>query len=200
MAAVNEHLVLSGAPAFSSFRLVELADSINRALPAGPRLSSIASIHLHYVCASSPDALRDLRSKSSESRRILSQLVEREDGSTAAASDPETALLEQIVDGQAPKDGENRLLLYITPRKGTITPWSSKATSIAHVCGLDRVVRRIERGVLVSLAFDGELKEKSWPFADALYDRMTEVRLTPGQRSPQSLTLHADAGIPSPGL
>lgn len=179
MAAANEHLVLSGAPAFSSFRLVELADAINRALPAGPRLASIASVHLHYVCASSPDALQLLRSSASESRRILSQLLEQHDGSTAAASDPETALLEQTVGGRAPQDGKNRLLLYITPRKGTITPWSSKATSIAHVCGLDRVVRRIERGVLVSLVFDGELKETSWPFADALYDRMTEVRLAP---------------------
>ena len=31
------------------------------------------------------------------------------------------------------------------PRPGTISPWSSKATDIAHVCGLD-AVRRIERG------------------------------------------------------
>lgn len=32
------------------------------------------------------------------------------------------------------------------PRPGTISPWSSKATDIAHNCGLSQVVR-LERGV-----------------------------------------------------
>jgi len=35
----------------------------------------------------------------------------------------------------------------VVPRLGTISPWSSKATDIAHNCGLE-IVRRIERGVL----------------------------------------------------
>ncbi|MGV8294738.1 hypothetical protein ACV36C_38515, partial [Pseudomonas aeruginosa] len=39
---------------------------------------------------------------------------------------------------------EGRLLL-VTPRPGTISPWSSKATDIAHNCGLKQVVR-LERG------------------------------------------------------
>ena len=34
----------------------------------------------------------------------------------------------------------------VTPRPGTISPWSSKATDIFRRCGLDRV-RRVERGV-----------------------------------------------------
>ncbi|MCS5932767.1 hypothetical protein LNQ03_25585 [Klebsiella pneumoniae subsp. pneumoniae] len=37
-------------------------------------------------------------------------------------------------------------LLLVTPRPGTISPWSSKATDIAHNCGLAQVVR-LERGV-----------------------------------------------------
>ena len=36
-------------------------------------------------------------------------------------------------------------LLLVTPRPGTISPWSSKATDIAHNCGLTQVVR-LERG------------------------------------------------------
>ena len=36
--------------------------------------------------------------------------------------------------------------ILIVPRAGTISPWSSKATDIAHVCGLSDV-RRIERGI-----------------------------------------------------
>ena len=37
-------------------------------------------------------------------------------------------------------------LIVVTPRPGTISPWSSKATDIAHVCGLD-AIERIERGM-----------------------------------------------------
>ena len=36
-------------------------------------------------------------------------------------------------------------LILIVPRAGTISPWSSKATDIAHNCGLAKI-RRIERG------------------------------------------------------
>lgn len=37
-------------------------------------------------------------------------------------------------------------LFLVVPRIGTISPWSSKATDIAHSCGLG-AVDRIERGV-----------------------------------------------------
>ena len=59
--------------------------------------------------------------------------------------------------------------LWIVPRPGTISPWSSKATDIARNCGL-QVVSRIERGRHV--AFRGELS------ADAVHDRMTEALLS----------------------
>ena len=39
--------------------------------------------------------------------------------------------------------GEMRI---VVPRPGTISPWSTKATDIAHNCGLTQVVR-IERGI-----------------------------------------------------
>jgi len=64
--------------------------------------------------------------------------------------------------------------LLVTPRVGTVSPWSSKATDIAHVCGLQGV-RRLERGTLyfidAAAAFDGaELKA----LGTLLHDRMTE--------------------------
>ena len=40
------------------------------------------------------------------------------------------------------------------PRPGTISPWSSKATDIAHVCGLD-AIERIERGIAYELRTAG---------------------------------------------
>ncbi|HAN27073.1 MAG TPA: hypothetical protein DCP75_05025, partial [Haliea salexigens] len=43
----------------------------------------------------------------------------------------------------APQQGE---LMLVVPRPGTISPWSSKATDIAHNCGFAEL-RRLERGV-----------------------------------------------------
>src|SRR3990167_4630458 len=41
---------------------------------------------------------------------------------------------------EGPQDGE---LIVVAPRLGTLSPWASKATDIAHNCGL--AIRRVER-------------------------------------------------------
>ena len=56
----------------------------------------------------------------------------------------------------------------VTPRPGTISPWSSKATEIFHRCGA-LAVARVERGV--RWHFKGKLPRQ----LDALHDRMTET-------------------------
>lgn len=67
---------------------------------------------------------------------------------------------------------EGRLLL-VTPRPGTISPWSSKATDIAHNCDLPQVLR-IERGLAFYLHAP-QLTEAQWPqLAALLHDRMME--------------------------
>jgi phosphoribosylformylglycinamidine synthase len=60
--------------------------------------------------------------------------------------------------------------LFVFPRLGTISPWSSKATDIAHTCGLARV-RRIERGI--TYVIGGEVADEA-ALGRALHDRMTE--------------------------
>jgi len=52
---------------------------------------------------------------------------------------------------------EDHETLLIVPRPGTISPWSSKATDIARVCGLD-FIDRIERGIQYDL--DGALTQR----------------------------------------
>lgn len=63
----------------------------------------------------------------------------------------------------------------ITPRPGTISPWSSKATDIAHNCGLDGV-KRIERGIVLGVqsseALDAAHRDQ---IAALIHDRMIEV-------------------------
>ena len=74
-------------------------------------------------------------------------------------------------DGHAqPQDG-----FFVTPRKGTISPWSSKATDIFRNCGLTSV-KRVERGVHLRI-FAGEQElsaEALGPAVNVLHDRMTE--------------------------
>jgi phosphoribosylformylglycinamidine synthase len=69
---------------------------------------------------------------------------------------------------------------YVTPRKGTISPWSSKASDIFANCGLS-AVRRVERGVRFRVA-DASGHElglgRLGRAVEALYDRMTEGAYT----------------------
>ncbi|NNL99200.1 MAG: phosphoribosylformylglycinamidine synthase, partial [Gammaproteobacteria bacterium] len=62
--------------------------------------------------------------------------------------------------------------LIVAPRPGTISPWSSKATDIAHTAGLAQVVR-IERALVWRL--DGAALPISGELRELLHDRMTEA-------------------------
>jgi phosphoribosylformylglycinamidine synthase len=68
----------------------------------------------------------------------------------------------------------HQVLLIIVPRLGTISPWSSKATDIAHNCGLTSV-NRIERGRIFKLQVSEALNTQELnQIAKKLHDRMTE--------------------------
>ena len=64
----------------------------------------------------------------------------------------------------------------VIPRLGTRSPWSSKATDIAHNCGFSGVAR-IERGVIYEL--DAANDALNWRAVDTLiHDRMVETVLS----------------------
>src|SRR5215470_2028200 len=68
-------------------------------------------------------------------------------------------------------------LLLVIPRPGTISPWASKATDIAHNCGLG-AIERIERGVAYRVAVreGGSLDEAARArLLPLIHDRMTEA-------------------------
>ncbi|MEZ8966172.1 phosphoribosylformylglycinamidine synthase [Vibrio breoganii] len=66
-------------------------------------------------------------------------------------------------------------LVLVTPRPGTISPWSSKSTDIAHNCGLDKV-KRLERGTAYYVETSVALDEAQTKAVKALvHDRMMEV-------------------------
>lgn len=67
------------------------------------------------------------------------------------------------------QSSEDEIQILVTPRVGTISPWSSKATDIFKNCNVP--VHRLERGIIYTLK---GISEVSAEVKQALHDRMTE--------------------------
>ncbi|TXS95209.1 phosphoribosylformylglycinamidine synthase [Parahaliea maris] len=142
-------LILRGAPALSAFRRDKLAARLSA---IHPELQLLHSEYLHFAHLASP--LDDGR------EAILGKLLEYGPVADKAEAPPADAQL-----------------ILAVPRPGTISPWSSKATDIAHNCGLSEV-RRLERGVAYYLGVPADLSaEDREAVAALLHDRMTEAVL-----------------------
>src|SRR6187200_2116292 len=101
-------LRLRGGSALSSFRR-------DRLLTHLPGVRELSASHWHFVALS--------RELTPDERRRLGELLEEQPEAAASASaDPR---LEQQVEQ-----------IIVAPRIGTVSPWASKATDIAHNCGL----------------------------------------------------------------
>lgn len=113
--------------------------------------------------------------------------------SDAPLAADDAAKLEALIDAQsvaAPEVSDGLNLFLVTPRLGTVSPWASKATDIAHNCGLSQITR-IERGMAVWVS--GRLNEdekRAW--ASLLHDRMTESVL-PDFQAAEKLFAHPEA-------
>ena len=116
-----------------------------------PRIDAVAARHVHWVCADTA--------------------LERADADKLAA------LLHYGTPYTGPTDGT---LIVVAPRLGTVSPWASKATDIAHNCGAS--VRRIERVTEYRLTLKSGLlggakalaAEELRAASALLHDRMTE--------------------------
>ena len=86
----------------------------------------------------------------------------------------DAAQLGRLLDAEVRELPTADATLYIVPRLGTLSPWASKATDIARVCGLSGV-RRVERGRLYLL--DG-VSALAPALLAKLHDPMTESVLT----------------------
>jgi phosphoribosylformylglycinamidine synthase len=95
-----------------------------------------------------------------------------------AATAPEGEQRAHLLEALEARDGQPQpASLWVVPRLGTISPWSSKATDILHGAGFD--VRRVERGIAWQVsglpapeatAYNGVL--------GVLHDAMTQSVLT----------------------
>ncbi|MWN90422.1 phosphoribosylformylglycinamidine synthase [Gilliamella sp. Pra-s65] len=140
--------ILAGCSALSSFRISKiLSTCCEKSIP----VINIEAQYLHFV-----DLAGEL---TAEQTLTLDKLLQY---------GPKSAQIN--VDQTASKQ-----LFLVTPRAGTISPWSSKATDIAHNCGLSQV-RRIERGIAYYVQVSSALTDSQKnDFLSLIHDRMMET-------------------------
>ena len=141
---------VDGGSALSPFRARAL---LARLQAMDPAITGVTARFVHWVASEQP--LDDAQSATVE--RLLTYGDAYAGGS---ASDARSTLV------------------VVGPRLGTISPWASKATDIAHNCGID--IRRVERVTEFTVeGIDGAgLGGRGWgAIAAVLHDRMTETAL-----------------------
>ncbi|MCB1616571.1 MAG: phosphoribosylformylglycinamidine synthase, partial [Pseudomonadales bacterium] len=138
-------LILPGSTALSPFRNSRLLASLRAAVPS---VQTLTAHFVHFVSV--------LGKLDSQEKRVLEQLLQYGPADNRAFVE----------------EGD---LFVVVPRPGTISPWSSKATDIAHNCKLDKV-QRIERGVVYRVEATEALNpDQRAAIAELLVDRMTET-------------------------
>ncbi len=151
-----EVLALPGGAALSPFRVAKLVATLSALRPQQP-ITGFTARYWHFVEVA--PALDD------GERGILERLLTY--GPADSAS---------VADAGVPA---GNVTLLVVPRPGTISPWSSKATEIAHNCGLVRVTR-IERGIAYAITTSGRTALASAVrnlILPLVHDRMTEAVL-----------------------
>ena len=160
-------LRLRGGSALSSFRQKKLAAALKVSVP---QVSHIYAEYWYFCSVARPLQENEVS--------ILARLLKAapEDVSLGSASIQSGASIDSS--RIYPPSSQGGLFLVV-PRPGTISPWSTKATNIAHNCGLDAVAR-LERGVAyyikasekVSGEFSGTARQS---LLALIHDRMTEA-------------------------
>ncbi len=141
-------LLLSGESALSDFRLAQVLSKIQAVAPGASSVSSRWAYLLVLAEGVSP-AEREALIANHQLLAILS-------------ASPAVPL--------APKGS---VRLWVVPRKGTISPWSSKATDILASCGFSSVAR-VERAMMVDIVLKSSDSQGIAAVAATLHDRMTE--------------------------
>ena len=140
-------LLLAGDSALSSFRLARLLTKIQAVAPKARTVHS----RWVYLVRPNPDPSLDDRALASHPRLL--------------------AILN--AQGPLPTVAVRQLRLWIVPRKGTRSPWSTKASEILASCGLSQV-ERVERGMVLDIDITTQDATLIEGIAACVHDRMTE--------------------------
>ena len=150
-----------------------------------PALSEFRRRNLLAACRAESPQIRDVRAT-----HLVVIELERE------LTDAEHGLLERVLQVEGPANGFGVADIFISPRPGTISSWSSKATDILHNCAL-KAVTRVERGTTYHFTVESESTETALePILPFLFDRMTEARVDAPNLLSQHVEPRALATIP----
>ncbi len=90
-------------------------------------------------------------------------------------------------------------LILVTPRPGTLSPWSSKATDIARNCALTQV-KRLERGVAYYIHGDALSEAQLKAVSTLLHDRMMETVFSSFEQAQELFAYHEPMPVQSVDL
>ncbi|KAG5644272.1 hypothetical protein DXG03_008757 [Asterophora parasitica] len=153
-------LVLSGSSSISQPKRDALLKSIQA---NSPDVTSVDAVWIHLVKCTSKELEAELSDPSSVPRKALDRLLTYGDDITLTGTTESLAKHHNVV--------------FVLPRPGSVSPWSSKATNIAALCNLDTHVERLERGIAFVFTTKTEslLQENLERFSNSIHDRMTQV-------------------------
>src|SRR5574343_1031365 len=130
--------------------------------------TALSAFRLQRLQARLTAAVSDIESVSADYWHVVAQ--------KRPLTADERAKLAQLLEEQAAGEDKGQLFL-VSPRIGTISPWSSKATDIAFNCDLEPALERIERVVAYHVVLKGGrvlTADEQKIVVGLLHDRMTE--------------------------
>lgn len=168
----DKFLILSGPKALSPFRINNLVQEIERKLNVGSIIKEVSSSFTHYISLK-----KDLNAKQLELVKVLLTYDSPVDDTPLTKKLVEVSTISGDESSSAIKLEQGIYLIRVLPRPGTISPWSSKATDIASICGLGEFVERIERGLTLIIKTDFDLSNHltSGEILTTVFDRMTQT-------------------------
>lgn len=177
------HLVLAGPKALSAFRVNNLVLEIEKSLGESV-IEEVVSCYTHYVSVT--------QELTQQQQKLVDVLLQYD---SPVGNDELTKTLVDLTTEKSTTIPSDSYLIRILPRPGTISPWSSKATDIAHICGLKEHLERIERGlsllIKVKPGYDFQSKlDNEGSILTSVFDRMTQ-KLYFGLSSPKHDDLFA---------
>ena len=110
-------------------------------------------------------------------KEVYAEYVHIAETNVPLTSDEQSILEKLLTYGPKMQGHEpSGLLRVVAPRPGTLSPWSSKATDIARICGLSKL-ERVERAIAFWIDLSGaSLTPDQQRLLDGpLHDRMTQV-------------------------
>ncbi|KAJ3010600.1 UNVERIFIED_CONTAM: hypothetical protein HDU68_002058 [Siphonaria sp. JEL0065] len=163
-------LVLPGSAALSQFRRDRQLAAINKAL-SGSSIKAVSAYYVHLVRTAAATAAAAGEKDLVATLNLLLAYGTKE-ANTVSAFDQ--SVLDALAAGSAVP--AHATILIVLPRIGTISPWSSKATDIARICGLSSSVSRLERGIVYIIDSESSLSAKDiGAITGLIHDRMTQT-------------------------